>query len=74
MQGGGHPRGAPAGGTGEKDRELTPVPTLFRLLAVLVILAGIGFGAVYALATLVKPTPRDITVTIPAAKLQPSGR
>lgn len=50
------------------------VPTLFRFLAVLVILAGVGFAAVYALATFVQPTPREISVTVPAAKLQPPGR
>ena len=50
------------------------VPTLFRFLAVLVILAGLGFAAVYALATFVEPTAREITVTVPAAKLQPPGR
>jgi hypothetical protein len=50
------------------------VPTLFRFLAVLVILAGIGFAAVYALATYVQPQPREISVTVPSAKLLPPGR
>ncbi len=50
------------------------MPTLFRFLAVLLILAGLGFAAVYALATFVQPTPREISVTVPAVKLQPPGR
>ena len=45
------------------------MPTLFRFLAVLAALAGIGFGAMLALATLVEPTPREMTVTIPASRL-----
>ncbi len=47
------------------------VPTLFRFLAVVAILAGLAFAAMFALATFVEPTPREISVTIPNAKLQP---
>ncbi len=35
------------------------VPTLFRFLAVVAILAGLAFAAMFALATFVEPTPRD---------------
>jgi hypothetical protein len=41
------------------------MPTLFRFLAVVGIIAGMVYAGIFALATLVKPQPRDITVTIP---------
>jgi hypothetical protein len=47
------------------------VPTLFRFLVVLALLAGLGFAAMFALATLVEPEPREMTVTIPASRLPP---
>jgi hypothetical protein len=47
------------------------VPTLFRFILVLAILAGLGFAAMFALATLVQPQPREISVTVPSSKLQP---
>jgi hypothetical protein len=40
------------------------VPTLFRFLLVVVILAGLGFAAMFALATLVDPDPREINVPV----------
>jgi hypothetical protein len=47
------------------------VPTLFRFLAFVAILAGLAFAAMFALATFVQPSPREISVTIPNSKLQP---
>jgi hypothetical protein len=47
------------------------VPTLFRFFAVLALLAGLGFAAMFALATLIEPEPREISVTVPFNKLQP---
>jgi hypothetical protein len=49
------------------------VPTLFRFLIVVAILAGLGFAAVFALATLVDPQPREITVPIPSNRLPASS-
>lgn len=46
------------------------MPTLFRFFAIVAVLGGLGFGAVYALATMVKPVPREMKVTIPSSKLQ----
>ena len=40
------------------------MPTLFRFLFVVAILAGLGFAAMFALATFVKPDPREITVPV----------
>ncbi|MBM6593452.1 hypothetical protein [Microvirga pudoricolor] len=45
------------------------MPTLFRFLVVVAILAGLGFAAVFSLATFVKPEPRDMSVTIPSNRL-----
>jgi hypothetical protein len=45
------------------------MPTLFRFLALIAILAGIAFAAMFALATFVEPEPREMTVSIPASKL-----
>jgi hypothetical protein len=45
------------------------VPTLFRFLFIVAILAGLGFAAVFALATFVEPQPREISTTIPNNRL-----
>jgi hypothetical protein len=45
------------------------VPTLFRFLFVVLVLAGLGYAAIWALATFVEPQPREMTVTIPANRL-----
>jgi len=47
------------------------VLSLLRFLVVLAILAGIGFAAIWALATFVEPTPREMTITIPKDRLPP---
>ena len=47
------------------------MPTLFRFLFVVAVLAGLAYGAMFALATFVEPQPREITVTIPNSKLPP---
>jgi xanthosine utilization system XapX-like protein len=44
------------------------MPSLFRFLTVVAIIAGVAYGAIYALANFVKPTPREMTVTIPPDK------
>ena len=45
------------------------MPTLIRFLVILAILGGLGFGAMYALATLVDPAPREMSVAIPSTRL-----
>jgi hypothetical protein len=47
------------------------MPSLMRFLTVVATLAGLGLGALYALATFVTPRTREMTVTIPAARLRP---
>jgi hypothetical protein len=44
------------------------MPSLFRLLIVLGILGGLGYGAIYFLAHVVEPHPREISVTVPPDK------
>jgi hypothetical protein len=41
------------------------MPSLLRFLAVIGTIAAIIFGAIYGLAYLVDPKPRDISVTVP---------
>jgi hypothetical protein len=48
------------------------VPTLFRFLLVVAVLAGLGFAAMFALATLVDPNPREISVPVQTSR-QPSS-
>lgn len=41
------------------------MPSLFRFLAAIAIIAGIVYGGMVALAVLVQPQSREISVTIP---------
>jgi len=41
-----------------------PLPTLTRLILVLILLSGVGYGCLYALANLVEPREREITVRV----------
>ena len=42
------------------------MPSLFRFLTVVGIIAGLIFGVVFSLANFVNPKSREMTVTIPA--------
>jgi hypothetical protein len=44
------------------------MPSLFRFLAVVAVIVGVAYGAIYALAHFVKPSTREMTVTIPPDK------
>jgi hypothetical protein len=44
------------------------MPSLLRLLAVIVVLCAAVYGGLYALAHFVQPKPREITVSIPPDK------
>ena len=41
------------------------MPSLFRFLMVVGLLGGLIYGAIYALASFVEPTPREMTITVP---------
>ncbi|HWG04477.1 MAG TPA: histidine kinase [Beijerinckiaceae bacterium] len=45
------------------------MPTLFRFLFVVGVLAALVYGAMLALVTFVQPQPREMTQTVPASKL-----
>lgn len=50
-------------------RRLKPMPTLFRLFVVLLILTGLVVGAMVALTVFVDPQPGEVVVRIPARDL-----
>jgi hypothetical protein len=47
------------------------VPTLFRFLAFIAVVAGLIFGGMIALVTLVEPVQREMIEIVPPARLQP---
>jgi hypothetical protein len=47
------------------------MPTLFRFLTTIAIIIGIVYGAMFALVTFVEPRTGEMTVRIPAEKLNP---
>ncbi len=50
-------------------RPETSLPSLFRFLFIVGFLAALVWGGMFALVTFVEPTPREMTQTIPAQKL-----
>jgi hypothetical protein len=69
-------RSAPARDGYSQDRsnfkgQRLALPTLFRFLGVIAVLAGLIGAAMFALATLVQPEPRETTVTVPNTRLPP---
>jgi len=42
---------------------------LFSFLVTVAILAGLGYAALWALATFVEPQPREMSQTVPAQRL-----
>jgi hypothetical protein len=45
------------------------MPSLIRLIIFLLFLAGIGYGAMFALVAFVEPGQKEVTVRIPARDL-----
>ena len=45
------------------------MPTLFRLLTILALIVGVIYGAMFALATFVEPRVAEISVRVPAERL-----
>lgn len=56
--------GAKAAGSSE-----TLVPSLFRFLVIIGLLAGLIYAAMLALVTFVEPQPREMIQVIPPARL-----
>ena len=44
------------------------MPSLFRFLTVVAVIAGIVYGVIFALANFVNPKPREMIVTVPPDK------
>ena len=44
------------------------MPSLFRFLTAVAIIAGVVYGAIFALANFVTPKSREMTITIPPDK------
>lgn len=53
--------------------ELPQVPTLFRFLVFVAVIAGLIFGGMVALVTFVQPVQREMIEIVPPAKLQPKN-
>ena len=53
---------------GAGRRRISIMPSLFRFLVFASLLGGLGYVAVFSLATFVKYPPREIIVTIPPDK------
>jgi len=45
------------------------MPTLIRLVVILLVLAGLAYGAMFGLVAMVDPGEKDVTVRIPARDL-----
>lgn len=45
------------------------MPTLFRLLVAIAFLAGLAYAGMFALAVLVEPEEREVTVRVPTRDL-----
>ncbi|HEV2513746.1 MAG TPA: hypothetical protein VGV07_00730 [Devosia sp.] len=50
------------------------MPTLIRLIVILLVLVGLGYGAMFALVAMVQPRDKEVTVRIPARDLVPSAQ
>jgi len=49
------------------------MPTLFRFLVTIGILAGLAYGAMFALVSFVEPKTGEMSVRIPPDKLNPQA-
>ena len=44
------------------------MPSLFRFLTGVGVIAGVAYGAVFVLANFVNPKPREMTINVPPDK------
>ena len=47
------------------------MPSLIRFLVLIAVFVAIIYAGMFALATFVEPTPREMTVKIPSKKINP---
>ena len=48
------------------------MPSLFRFLFIVAVLAAIIYGAMFALVMFVEPTQREMSVRVPSERVNPS--
>ncbi len=48
------------------------MPTLFRFLTILALLALVAYGVVYGLSTFVEPMTGEMSVRVPLDRLEPA--
>jgi hypothetical protein len=58
-------------GNAEQEDGRKLMPTLFRFVVTVAILAGIAYGTMFALVMFVEPKKAEISVRIPPEKLNP---
>jgi hypothetical protein len=58
-------------GTDQSACSIKKMPTLTRLIIVLVILAGLVYAGMVALVTFVHPIQTEMTIRVPSEKLNP---
>jgi hypothetical protein len=63
-----HPALRPPCIAAASDADEAKLPTLFRFLAVIGVLAGLGYGVMFGLATFVKPEQREMSVPVPPSR------
>lgn len=47
------------------------MPSLIRFLVICGVLAGLAYGGMFALSTLVEPEQREMRIKVPSKKLNP---
>ena len=50
------------------------MPSLFRFLTIVVVIGGLIYGGLFALANFVNPKPREMTIVITPDKFQKDER
>ena len=50
------------------------MPTLFRFLVFCAVIVGLVYGAMFALIMTVKPVEREVTIRIPANRINPTSQ
>lgn len=46
------------------------MPSLFRFLTIVGLLAGLAFGGLYALSEFFEPEPKETTASVPGVKVR----
>jgi hypothetical protein len=49
----------------QNQPRIVAMPFLLRFLTIIAVLGAAGYGSLFALATMVEPTQREMSVTIP---------